>query len=88
MSPDSNFRELKEVNWLAETSQNPIRCEVRVRSTRPPIPADVFLEANHTARVVFLNPEYGVAPGQACVCYNKNRVLGGGWIQAQKEIKK
>jgi tRNA-specific 2-thiouridylase len=25
-------------------------------------------------------PEYGVAPGQACVFYRGDRVLGGGWI--------
>ncbi|EKE10213.1 MAG: hypothetical protein ACD_16C00067G0009 [uncultured bacterium] len=72
---------LKEVNWLKKAFQNPIRCEVKVRSTRPPTPADVFFEDDSTVRVVFLNPEYGVAPGQACVCYDKTRVLGGGWIQ-------
>jgi len=25
-------------------------------------------------------PELGVAPGQACVFYQGERVLGGGWI--------
>ena len=25
-------------------------------------------------------PVYGVAPGQACVCYDGERLLGGGWI--------
>ena len=29
---------------------------------------------------VFSNAEYGVAAGQACVFYEENRVLGGGWI--------
>ena len=28
----------------------------------------------------FANPEYGVAPGQAAVLYDGDRVLGGGWI--------
>ena len=36
------------------------------------------------AKVLFRNPEYGVAPGQACVIYESQktmaRVLGGGWI--------
>jgi tRNA-specific 2-thiouridylase len=26
-------------------------------------------------------PERAVAPGQACVFYDKERLLGGGWIQ-------
>lgn len=70
---------LKDVNWLgAETSS--IQCEVKVRSTRPPIPAKIALNEDHTAKVEFLTPEHGVSPGQACVFYEGNRVLGGGWI--------
>jgi len=71
---------LKEVNWLCETQDGPIECEVKVRSTRPPVPARLFLEENQEARVTFLSPEYGVAAGQACVFYKGSRVLGGGWI--------
>ena len=29
----------------------------------------------------FDDPCFGVAPGQAVVCYEKDRVLGGGWIR-------
>jgi tRNA-uridine 2-sulfurtransferase len=32
-------------------------------------------------RVVFDEPCRGVAPGQAAVCYDGERVLGGGWIE-------
>ena len=31
-------------------------------------------------RLTFGTPEYGVAPGQAAVFYDGERVLGGGWI--------
>ncbi|HUX79003.1 MAG TPA: tRNA 2-thiouridine(34) synthase MnmA [Alphaproteobacteria bacterium] len=75
---------VKQVNWLGTNAPNPIRCDVKVRSTRPPVPAEVYLEEGSFARVVFLNPEYGVAAGQACVFYNENRVLGGGWIQREE----
>jgi tRNA-specific 2-thiouridylase len=71
---------VKDMNWLGETGQFPLRCEVKVRSTRPPVSADVYLEEGGYARVVFSNAEYGVAAGQACVFYEENRVLGGGWI--------
>lgn len=30
--------------------------------------------------LLFDAPEYGVAPGQAAVLYDGDRVLGGGWI--------
>jgi len=35
------------------------------------------------ARVAFEEPQYGVSPGQACVFYDGDRVLGGGWIQQE-----
>jgi len=71
---------LKEVNWLGSKVNGPISCEVKVRSTRPPVAATVYLEEQGCTRVVFTKPEYGIAAGQACVLYNNNRVLGGGWI--------
>ncbi|HEV3417955.1 MAG TPA: aminomethyltransferase beta-barrel domain-containing protein, partial [Pirellulales bacterium] len=32
-------------------------------------------------QVTLDEPQYGVAPGQAVVCYDGDRVLGGGWIE-------
>lgn len=71
---------VKDINWLVETGKGLIRCEVKVRSTRPPVGADIHIEEGNQARILFHTPEYGVAPGQACVFYEGNRVLGGGWI--------
>jgi tRNA-uridine 2-sulfurtransferase len=48
---------------------------VKVRSMAKPVPARLDGD-----RLVFLAPEYGVAPGQAAVLYTGERVLGGGWI--------
>ena len=42
---------------------------------------------NHKARINLEKPNYRVAPGQACVIYSKNRVLGGGWISGNLSIK-
>lgn len=75
---------LKDVNWLDIDAQGPIDCEVKVRSTRPPVPAKVYLEKDGFARVLFTHPEYGVSAGQACVFYKDSRVLGGGWILRQE----
>jgi tRNA-specific 2-thiouridylase len=49
----------------------------KVRSMAKPVPARLDRD-----RLVFDSPEYGVAPGQAAVLYDGDRVLGGGWIAA------
>ncbi len=75
--------QVKDVNWLGEDSSGTIECEVKVRSTRPAIPATVQLEGS-SATVKFHTPEYGVAAGQACVFYKGTHVLGGGFIKHSK----
>ncbi len=80
---------LEELNWLGEgdlSSACAARLPVlaRVRSTRPPIPAYLGLMGEEPA-VHFVDPEAGVAKGQACVLYDADsgtRVLGGGFIAA------
>ena len=74
-----------EVNWLGDAPFDAAppggwRVLARVRSTRPPAPATVTPAAGG-ARVTLDAPEEGVAPGQACVFYDGDRVLGGGWIR-------
>ncbi|MEM9421546.1 MAG: tRNA 2-thiouridine(34) synthase MnmA [Pseudomonadota bacterium] len=75
-----------EVNWLGEggLSSMPVRVGVKVRSTRPSVPATVEVR-NSGIWVTLETPQEGVAPGQACVFYadgeGDDRVLGGGWIK-------
>ena len=45
------------------------------------MPASVELKKDWTAIVNLYVPERAVAPGQACVFYQDERLLGGGWIQ-------
>lgn len=88
---------LKEVNWLGEKPKTEDDLEgrrilARVRSTRPPIPARISTAQGW--RIVFENPEEGVAPGQACVFYEPEsangelgeQVLGGGFIAQTKKV--
>ena len=55
----------------------------KVRSLAKPVP--VILEGRMgggaSCTIRFLQPEYGVAPGQAAVIYDGDRVIGGGWIE-------
>jgi len=72
---------LREVNWLSDAPAGAagLAVTVKVRSTTAAVPATAFAAAGG-ARVVFAEPQYGVAPGQACVFYAGERLLGGGWI--------
>ena len=71
---------LDGVNWLGETQGDGL--SVKVRSLAKPVPArfDPRSGSGAGASVHFDRPEYGVAPGQAAVLYDGDRVLGGGWI--------
>ncbi len=82
---------LRDVNWLGEgtladiamKSRNGLQLYVKVRSTRPPVEARLFVE-NDSVFIDILGGESGVARGQACVFYedenDDTRVLGGGFI--------
>ncbi|HEY1707708.1 MAG TPA: tRNA 2-thiouridine(34) synthase MnmA [Rhizomicrobium sp.] len=72
---------LHDVNWLANCP-DVFDCAVKVRSMRPPVEARVTKQGDD-ASVELLSPEESVAPGQACVFYERDgtRVLGGGWIR-------
>lgn len=66
---------LADINWIGEGQREGLTA--KVRSLAKPAPVRFDGEAIH-----FLQPEYGVAPGQAAVLYDGDRVLGGGWIEA------
>ncbi len=76
---------IKQVNWLGDPQEDPVICQVKVRSSRAAVPATLSLMADKHARVVFSTPEYGVSAGQACVFYQGTRVLGGGWIMNRSQ---
>lgn len=67
-------------NWLIDPPPRPFDCEVKIRYRTKPVPATVTVEGPDRFHVRFHEPCYGVAPGQAAVCYAGERVLGGGWI--------
>lgn len=56
---------------------------VKVRSLAKPVPCRIegAFGSGADVRVIFAQPEYGVAPGQAAVIYAGERVVGGGWIE-------
>jgi tRNA-specific 2-thiouridylase len=76
---------LRDVNWL-HAAAAPFDCSVKVRSTRPAVPARVTPLEGARALVDLAAPDESVAPGQACVFFEGTRVLGGGWIQRAESL--
>ncbi len=74
------------LNWLggADAPSRPVAVQAKIRSMRPPAAATFRAARDGTASVALKVPEHGVAPGQACVLYDGERVLGGGWIRGTK----
>ena len=68
-------------NWLVSAPRESFRCQAKIRYNTPPVAATATVLPAERLRVVFDEPCYGVAPGQAVVCYSGERVLGGGWIE-------
>lgn len=68
-------------NWLIDPPSQPFLATVKIRYRSRPVEATVQPLDNDRFYVRFHEPCHGVAPGQAAVCYDAQRVLGGGWIQ-------
>jgi tRNA-specific 2-thiouridylase len=68
-----------DCNWLVDESDLPVRCDVQIRYNAAAAPAAVAWDGARLS-VLFDEPQFGVAPGQAAVVYDGDRVLGGGWI--------
>jgi len=68
------------VNWLVEGLPATFSCRAQIRYTHDAAAATVTWGEDQTIRVTFEQPQFGVAPGQAVVLYEGDRVLGGGWI--------
>ncbi|TPE60621.1 tRNA 2-thiouridine(34) synthase MnmA [Sandaracinobacter neustonicus] len=73
--------ELDPLNWLAgPIPPEGLEVAVKLRSMAPL--ARALLLGGVTPRLIFPDPQFGVSPGQAAVCYEGERVLGGAFIRA------
>jgi tRNA-specific 2-thiouridylase len=71
---------LRDVNWLIEKPEGPIRATVKLRARQELQPAEIM--ANDNAASLLLDTAALAAPGQAAVFYAGSRILGGGFIAA------
>jgi len=80
---DLNCTEItaNRTNWLIEPPSAPLECGVKIRYLSTPVRATVETLPGERLRASLHEPKQAVAPGQAIVCYDGDRVLGGGWIE-------
>ncbi len=77
-----------DANWLIAPPTEWLPVHACVRYHARPVAARVRVQvrvrddAPSTFEVQFDQPQGAVSPGQACVLYDGDRVLGGGWIQS------
>jgi len=76
---------LGEVNWLGAklAPGETVAVTAKLRSAQPPVPATLHPGEAGEAELVLGAPAGAVAPGQAAVLYDGDRLLGGGWIRRQ-----
>ena len=88
VGPKSNLKKysiyVKDLNFFTKNVSNlEFDALIKIRSGQRLISAKVELDKKNLNHGIVLldEPEFGVAPGQACVFYNNFRkMLGGGWI--------
>ncbi len=71
---------LNKINWLDENiSKKNLKCFAKIRSTQIETSGTLNIKSN-SGEFIFDNEINTTSPGQACVFYLNNQVLGGGWI--------
>jgi tRNA-specific 2-thiouridylase len=76
----------RNLNWIgSSTPAGPVRVTAKIRSRAAEAWATVTPMPDGRAHVEFDEPQRAVAPGQAVVFYESDRVLGGGWIDRNQQ---
>ncbi len=70
-----------EVNWLCPPPEAPIRVQAKLRGRESPRPGTASWDAAAGVIRLQLDEANIVAPGQACVLYDGERLLGGGFLR-------
>jgi tRNA-specific 2-thiouridylase len=73
---------VSQLNWLSiNEPTNPITTTVQVRYRSQPVEVDIVPIEPGRVKLHFMEPQFGITPGQAAVFYHGDIVLGGGIIE-------
>jgi tRNA-specific 2-thiouridylase len=68
-------------NWVSIPGlTEPLRVRAKIRSRHTAASATIRPLDDESVEVLFDVPQAGISPGQACVFYQEETVVGGGWI--------
>lgn len=80
MLDHDTFR-VERCNWIPfDTPPASLEVTAKIRYNHPGTPATVTPTPNGGAAVKLHTPQRAITPGQACVFYQDDLVVGGGWI--------
>lgn len=72
---------VERCNWIPyEHPPVEIKASAKIRYNHPGTTATIFPLPNGWAKVKLDTPQRAITPGQACVFYQDDLVVGGGWI--------
>jgi tRNA-specific 2-thiouridylase len=75
---------IRQSNWLSDMQAHAGKeVTVKLRSMHKGVKASIDMLENGRALVTLAAPEGAVSPGQACVAYVGDCMLGGGWITSE-----
>ena len=81
---ERNSLTASRVNWIAGTLPGgPLRVTVQIRHRHTPAAATVTPVGGDRVSVAFDCAQSAVTPGQAVVFFDRDEVLGGGWIDSE-----
>jgi len=70
----------KNINWLGgNIVPKGLNCSAKIRSTQEDLPGILDINSDH-GTFTFEKELDNTSPGQACVFYKNDQLLGGGWI--------
>ncbi len=73
--------EVRRCNWIPfDTPPAALEVTAKIRYNHPGAPATVLPASDGSAQVRLHAPQRAITPGQACVFYDGDLVVGGGWI--------
>lgn len=79
--------EKTDKDWIASSvlpprndAEQPAKIMVKMRSMQRPVAATIQRLENGRAEITLAEPQFSISPGQACVAYTGEQMIGGGWI--------
>ncbi len=71
-------------NWISiPILTEPLRVHAKIRSRHKAAPATITPRQDGSVDVLFDAPQPAISPGQACVFYDGEILVGGGWIKRE-----